>query len=201
MQHIHFFVFLLNLLPLHHLCLQNHTSLISSSHFRLFFIHPRLLSPIFPFSSETFSPSLPPSLPCSFLPFFTLPWWYLIAVKQEAGEQTAGEATLILSWAICCCHVTELQTRSNAMMPHHTWHIDQSWPKSKRESERARKRKMKRNHNNIRHWMSYKWNSAYYDSFVLSWDFSFSSRLFGIIITDCICHLLVYFVKIWCKKT
>lgn len=69
-------------------------------------------------------------------PCLALPRWYLIAVKQETGEQTAGEPTLILSCAICCSHMTELQTRSNTMKPHHTWHIDQSWPKSKTESER-----------------------------------------------------------------
>lgn len=70
-------------------------------------------------------------------PSFTLPQWYFIVGKQEAGEQTAGETILILSCAICCCHMTELQTRSKAMMPHHTWHIDQSWPKYKTENERG----------------------------------------------------------------
>lgn len=79
---------------------------------------------------------LPPSFPCSFPRSLALPWWYLIAVKQEAGEQTAGEPTLILNCAICCSHMTELQNLSNAMMPHHIWHIDQSRPKSQRDRGR-----------------------------------------------------------------
>lgn len=107
------------------------------------------LSPSIPLSlflSKTCSPSLAWNFSFTSLPpysFFlssTLPWWYLIAVKQEAGEQTAGEPTLILNCAICYSHMTVLHARSNAMMPHHTWHINQSWPKSRREREREGER-------------------------------------------------------------
>lgn len=108
----------------HHFCLQDSRLLISLS---------SLLFPSIPFTP----PRGITSFPSFSHPFFTLPRWYLIAVKQEAGEQTAGEPTLILSSAICCSHMTELQARSNTMMPHHIWRIDQSPPTSKTESKRA----------------------------------------------------------------
>lgn len=191
--------------------MQNHTHLLHpSSSLRLplfIFILPSHLSPLLLSLSYLNQLSLPslqlfsfPSLPsCSFLPSFALPWWYLIAVKQEAGAQTAGEPTLILSCAICCGHMTELQTRSNTMMPHHTWHIDQSWPKSNRETESERGRvRMKRNHSNIKQCMSYEWNPANYDSIyylVLTLNFGISSGLFSMIKADCSCSINL--VKIW----
>lgn len=148
---------------------------------------------------------LHPSLASSFPP--SLPRWYLIAVKQEAGEQTAGEPTLILSCAICCGHMTELQTRSNAMMPHHTWHIDQSWPKEqKRDGERERERsdsewKQSKDTSNAL-WRNY--DSLYH--LVLTCRFGFLSGLFSIIKTDMISQNLIscyetlskmlYFIKL-----
>lgn len=147
----------LRLLHLHHLWTYLPHSNSSSLH--LTFSFPLSVHPICPVLwILSWKPVLPPSSACHFFfppslsqPSFKLPWWYLIAVKQESGEQTAGEPTLILSCAICCSHMTELQSRSNTKMPHHTWHIDQSWPKSKPESENWGTVRMKRNHSNNKH--------------------------------------------------
>lgn len=117
-------------------------------------------------------------------PSLALPRWYLIAVKQETGEQTAGEPTLILSCAICCSHMTELQTRCNTMMPHHTWHTNQSQPKSKTESER-RLSAGKRQHTPTKCYSLYVWNYSFIDH---TSDLSF--LLFGKIKRDCIWGLL-----------
>lgn len=62
-----------------------------------------------------------------------LPRWYLRAVEQEAGEQTAGEATLMLSCAICRGHVAERQNR--LQQHHHTWQTHQSRPKGEHEED------------------------------------------------------------------
>lgn len=78
------------------------------------------------------SPLLPPAS-------FALPRWYLGAVEQEAGEQTAGEATLMLSCAICCGHMTEQQNL--LQQHHHTWQTHQSPPKREREEEERPTRK------------------------------------------------------------
>lgn len=148
-------------------CTITHTSLIPTHHVPIsspsahIFLHPSLpfVSPFVlpPWKTCSPLPACPPRnfsftslLPRSLLPShsFALPWWYLIAVKQEAGEQTAGEPTLILSCAICCSHMTEMQARSNAMMPHHTWHIDQSRPKSKTERGRERNRELEKSERN-----------------------------------------------------
>lgn len=114
MQRIHFCT--LSVCTIAHISLiLTHNPFISSPCFYL----SSHLSALLRRRSKTCTPSLPswlatllspPSLPPSSLPHsFALPWWYLIAVKQEAGEQTAGEPTLILSCAICCGHMTELQ--------------------------------------------------------------------------------------------
>lgn len=158
--HVFFALFLLHLLLLCHLhpFFLTHHLFFSSPSNHLFFTHLDLALYLALSFNKLFSlPSLQLflSIPLSLSPHHTfpcssaLPWWYLIAVKQEAGEQTAGEPTLILSCAICCGHMTVLHARSNAMMPHHTWHINQSWPMSRREREGKREWDIKKTVNTI----------------------------------------------------